>query len=69
MVEAIDLQRVRPQILSDQQGRIQHQFLEDPEGWIRCHSAETGAGSDPTRAMFRRAGLPGGELLATPAGG
>ena len=24
-------------------GRIQHQFLEDREGWIRCRSAETGA--------------------------
>jgi len=31
-------------------GRIQHQFPEAPEEWIRRHSAETGAGSDPTNA-------------------
>jgi len=34
--------------------RIPHQFLEDPERWIRYHSAETGAGcaqgADPAAA-------------------
>jgi len=31
--------RARPLIQdgTNQVGRIQHQFLEDPEGWIRCH--------------------------------
>jgi hypothetical protein len=28
---------------SDILARIPHRSLEDPEGWIRCHSAETGA--------------------------
>jgi len=36
----------------DWEGRIQHQFLEDREGWIRCRSAETGAGSASTTARF-----------------
>jgi len=35
-------------------GRIQHQFLEDREGWIRCRLAETGAGSDPTATPSQR---------------
>ena len=34
--------------------RIQHQFLEDREGWIRCRLAETGAGSDPTATPSQR---------------
>jgi hypothetical protein len=28
---------------SDILARIPHRSLEDPEGWSRCHSAETGA--------------------------
>src|SRR6516165_8299833 len=36
------------------EGRIQHQFLEDREGWIRCRLAETGAGSDPTAPPLQR---------------
>jgi len=39
----------RSKIAQGREGRIQRQFLEDREGWSRRHSAETGAGSDPTK--------------------
>ena len=38
----------------DRQGRIQHKFLQDREGWIRCRLAETDAGSDPTATPSQR---------------
>jgi hypothetical protein len=45
---------------SDILARIPHRSLEDPEGWIRCHSAETGAWMHTNREQHQsRISAPG----------